>query len=100
MKNRINNQIDSNDRATIPDTFFVALERGEGVWGDGLYGRRSLREEPASVPVDAATFSELLISKRDLTRSDLPGSNQLGLFDSRSGVRYVINESELYLAIH
>ncbi|MDP1562603.1 MAG: hypothetical protein Q8M16_14590 [Pirellulaceae bacterium] len=57
-------------------------------------------QEPEAVRVDVATFSELLISKRDLKRSDSPSSNQLGLYDNGSGVRYVINEADLYLATH
>jgi hypothetical protein len=54
--------------------------------------------EPIAVLVDAATFSELLISKQDLKRSDPPNSNQLGLYDSCTGVRYVISESDLFRA--
>jgi hypothetical protein len=73
----------------------TSLELGVG---HVSFAGQSRTDDPAAVLVDAATFSELLISKRELQRSDSPSFNLLGLYDARSGVRYVITESDLYRA--
>lgn len=86
-------RIGSNDQSRKPTKFLAVADRNQDV-----FDCQSSPHEPEAVRVDLATFSELLISKRDLKRSDSPGSNQLGLYDSGSGVRYVINEADLYLA--
>jgi hypothetical protein len=103
MKNRVGNGPlgnESRDFLGLPGKRNFMLESSDMCDDTAVICGVSILDDPIVVPVDAATFSELLISKLDLKRSDSPDSNQLGLYDSYRGVRYVINESDLYQTAH
>jgi len=58
--------------------------------------RDQLRSNEGVRFIDRAEFCQLLISAKDLDRCDFPHANVRGLFDANSGLKFLIEEEELF----
>lgn len=58
---------------------------------------KSLPEILSQVRLDADQFEAMLVCNRHLERCDSPAENLLGLYDPQEKVRYIIDESILFL---
>ena len=46
--------------------------------------------------VDRQQFCEMLVSSRQLTRCDLPAERIRGIYDAKTGIRFLIEERLLF----